>query len=68
MEFKREVVKILMELRLNIKDLLEDMNSNADSFRKEIENVRRNIEKNRKFIFRDTNSKALKSRMNNAEE
>ena len=56
MEFKREVVKILMELRLNIKDLLEDMNSNADSFRKEIENIRRNIEKNRKFIFRDTNS------------
>ena len=44
-EFKREVVKILQELRLNIKELREDMNSNADSFRKELENIRRNIEK-----------------------
>ena len=32
-EFKREVLKILKELR-------EDMNSNADSFRKELENMR----------------------------
>ena len=44
-EFKREVVKILKELRLNIKELRADMNSNADSFRKELENTRRNIEK-----------------------
>ena len=29
-EFKREVVKILMELRLNIKELRVDINSNAD--------------------------------------
>jgi len=35
-EFKREVVKILKELRLNIKELREDMNSNADSLRKEL--------------------------------
>ena len=35
-EFKREIVKILKELR-------EDINSNADSFRKELENIRRNI-------------------------
>ena len=37
-EFKREVVKILKELR-------EDMNSNADSFRKELENIRKSQEK-----------------------
>ena len=30
---------------LNIKELREDMNSNAHSFRKELENIRRNIEK-----------------------
>ena len=35
--FKREIVKILKELR-------EDMNSNADSLRKELENIRRNQE------------------------
>ena len=33
-EFKREVVKILKELRLHINELRADMNSNADSFRK----------------------------------
>ena len=32
-ELKREVLKILKELR-------EDINSNADSFRKELENIR----------------------------
>ena len=32
-EFKREIVKILKELR-------EDMNSNADTLRKELENMR----------------------------
>ena len=36
-EFKREIVKILKELRLNIKELRADMNSNADSLRKELE-------------------------------
>ena len=40
-EFKREIGKILKELR-------EDMDSNADSYRKELENIR-------KFICRDTN-------------
>ena len=34
LEFKREIVKILKELR-------EDMNSNADTLRKELENIRR---------------------------
>ena len=33
LEFKRKIVKILKELR-------EDMNSNADYFRKELENIR----------------------------
>ena len=36
-EFKRELVKILKELRLNIKELRVDKNSNADSFTKEIQ-------------------------------
>ena len=44
-EFERELVKILKELRLNMKGLRADMNSNADSFRKELENIRRNIDK-----------------------
>ena len=35
-EFKREMVNTLKELRLNIKELREDMNNNADSFRKEL--------------------------------
>ena len=43
--FKREIVKILKELRLNIKKLRVDMNSSADYFRKELENIRRNQEK-----------------------
>ena len=42
-EFKREIVKILKELILNIKKLRADMNCNADSLRKELENIRRNI-------------------------
>ena len=54
-EFERETVKILKELRLNIKELRADMNSNADSFRKELENIRRNTEKLKKIICRDTN-------------
>ena len=38
MEFKREIVKILKELG-------EDMNSDADSLRKELENIKRSQEK-----------------------
>ena len=61
-EFKREIVKILKELR-------EDMNSNADSFRKELENIRRSQEKlENSFAEMQTELKAIKSRMNNAEE
>ena len=39
------MVKILKELRLNIKELREDMNRNADSFRKELQNIKRSQEK-----------------------
>ena len=68
-EFKREIVKILKELRLNIKTLREDMTSNADSFRKELENIRRRQEKlENSFLAMQTMLKAIKSRMNNAEE
>ena len=44
-EFKKETVKILKELRGNVKELRADMDSNADYFRKEIENIRRSQEK-----------------------
>ena len=50
--FKKEIMKILKELRVNMKELRADMNSNADYFRKELENIRRNQEK---FICRDEN-------------
>ena len=39
-EFKKKIVKILKELRLNIKELSEDMNTNADSLGGELENIR----------------------------
>ena len=62
-------MKILEELRLKIKELREDMNSNADSFRKELENIRRSQEKlENSFAEMRTPLKAIKSRMNNAEE
>ena len=54
-ELKRELVKILKELRLNIKELRADMNNNAYSFRKELESIWKNIKKIIKFICRDTN-------------
>ena len=44
-ELEREVMKILREIRLNIEELRADMNSNVDSLRKELENIRWNIEK-----------------------
>ena len=49
-----------------LKELREDMNSNADSFRKELENIRRSLETS--FAEIQTELKAIKSRMNNAEE
>ena len=61
-EFKREVLKTLKELR-------EDMNSNADSFRKGLENVRRRQEKlQNSFAEIQTELTAVKIRMNNAED
>ena len=66
-EFKRETVKILKEFRLNINKLRAEIKSNADFFRKEIENIRRNIEKlENSFAETQTELKALKNRMNNA--
>ena len=59
LKFKRERVKILKELR-------EDMNSNADALRKELENIRRSQEK-LENTFAEKQTK-LKTRMNNAEE
>ena len=45
MKFKKETVKILKELRGNVKELRADMDNNEDYFRKEIENIRRSQEK-----------------------
>jgi len=60
--FKREIVKILKELR-------EDMNSNADSLRKELENIRRSQKKlENSFAEIQTELRAVKTRMNNAQE
>ena len=45
------------------------MNSNADSLRKELENIRRSQDKlENSFAEIQTEPKAIKSRMNNAEE
>ena len=49
--------------------LRADTNSNADHFRKELENVRRSQDKlENSFAEMQAELKALKSRMNNAEE
>ena len=62
-------MKRLKELRPNIKELRADINSNADHFRKELENIRRDQEKlENSFAETQTELKAPKSRMNNAEE
>ena len=61
-EFKREIAKMLKELR-------ENMNSKADSFRKELENTRMSKEKlENSFAEMQTELKVIKTRMNNAEE
>ena len=44
-EFKKEIVKILKELRANMKELRVDMNSNDNYFRKEPETICRRQEK-----------------------
>ena len=60
-ELKKEMVKIMKELRV-------DINSNADYFRKELENMRSQEKLENSFAEMQTKLKALKSRMNNAEE
>ena len=61
-KFKKEIVKIVKELRAY-------MNSNADYFRKELENIRMSQEKLvNTFEEMQDELKALKSRMNNAEK
>ena len=44
-EFKKEIVKILKELKANMKESRVDINCNADHFRKELEIIRRSKEK-----------------------
>ena len=39
-EFKKEIVKTLKELRVNINKLRANINNNVDYFRKELENMR----------------------------
>ena len=57
------------EHRVNMKGLRADMNSNADYFRKELENIRRSQEKlENSFAELQVELKTPKSRMNNAEE
>ena len=63
------MVKILKELIANTKELRLDMNSKADYFRKELENIRRSQEKlENSFAETQGELKALKSKMNNTEE
>ena len=57
-EFKKEKVKLLKGLKVNMKELRADVNSNVDYFRKELENLWRSqkkTERKRKFICRDAN-------------
>jgi len=64
-EFKREIMKILKELRVNMKEFRANINSNADYFRKELENIRRSQEKlENSFAETQDELKVLRSRMN----
>ena len=67
-EFKKKIVKILKELRVNMKELGVDRNINADYFRKELENMRNQEKLEHSFTEMQTELKALQSRMNSAEE
>ena len=61
MEFKREIVKILKELRA-------DINSNADPLIKELENIRSDEKLENSFAEIKMELKAVKTRMNNAKK
>ena len=68
-EFKMEIMKIRKELRMNINELRVEIKRNADHFRQEIEKNKRKIEKlENSFAEMQMELKALKSRMNNADE
>ena len=43
-ELKKEIVKILKELRMNMKGLRADINSNSDYFIKELERIQEKLE------------------------
>ena len=58
---KREIVKIMKKLR-------EDMNSNEDSLRKELENIRSQEKVENSFVEIQTELWAVRPRMYNAEE
>ena len=51
-----------------MKELRDDINSNANYFRKELENMRSQEKLENSFAEMQTELKALKSKMNNAEE
>ena len=52
-----------------LKELREDMNNNEDSFREKLENIRRSQDKlENSFAEIQTELKAIKTRMNNAEK
>ena len=67
-ELKREKVRILKELRVNMNELRVDINSNVDYFRKELENKRNQEKLENSFAETQIELTALKRRMNNAEE
>ena len=68
-EFKKEIGKLLKELRVNMKELKADINSNTNYYRKELDNIRRGQEKlEHSFSEMQTEIKSRKSKMNNAEE
>ena len=51
-----------------LKELREDMNSNADSYRKALGNIRSQEKLDHSFAEMQTELKAVMSRMSNAEE
>ena len=59
---------MLKELRVNMKELRVNMNSNANYFRKDLENIRSQDKLENSFAETQAELKALKSRMNNSEE
>ena len=67
-KFKNEIVKILKELRANMKELRAGKNSKVLYFRKELENIRSSQDKlENSFAEVPAELKAMKSIINNAE-